>query len=148
LARQLKLLDGEVPALSGHVTDKAGLLDAADRKVLDHILTLYEQRTGHQFAILTVPDLRGATVADFGFTVASRAGLGRRGKDDGLLITVAREERTVDIQVGSGLERAIPDELASRVIRENMAPAFRTKSYANGLREGTTELMRAGETVQ
>jgi uncharacterized membrane protein YgcG len=134
--------------LSGRVTDKAALLDVADRKVLDHILALYERRTGHEFAILTVPNLHGASVSDLGYTVASRAGLGRKGKDDGVLITVAREERAVDIQVGYGLEQAIPDELAARVIREKMVPAFRSKDYASGMRDGAKELMQAGEAVQ
>ena len=146
--RRLKLLEGDVPKLTAHVTDKAGLLDDSERSALEHLLDNYERRTGHQVAVLTVKSLGGANVSDFGFTVVSRAALGRRGKDDGVLITVAPHDRKIDIQVGRGLEQAIPDELAARVIRDTLAPAFHGKRYGSGLTNAALELMRAGEAAQ
>jgi uncharacterized protein len=123
------------------------MLTKSERLALESRLRSHQQRTGQQFAMLTVPSLQGAAVGDLGFTVANRSMLGRAGHDDGLLILVARDERQVDIQVGSGLTQTISDELAARVIGEQIQPAFREKKFALGLNRAFDELTNAANSA-
>jgi uncharacterized protein len=132
-----------VPQLQGRVNDHAGLLQAAERTALDERLAQFEKSTGHQFALLTVPNLDGDSVEDFSIRVAEAWKLGRAQQDDGLILLVAVQERKVRIEVGYGLEGTIPDAIAGRVIREVIAPAFRQGLHAQGIIQAFDVLAKA-----
>jgi uncharacterized protein len=133
-----------VPAFSGRVNDLAGLLSAAERQRLESALSTYEQQSGHQYALLTIQSLEGDVLEDFSIRVAEDWQLGHKDRDDGLLLLIAIKERKVRIEAGYGLEGAIPDALAGRIIRNVIAPAFRQGDHAGGITKAFSLLMRAG----
>lgn len=133
----------DVPFLSGRVTDEARLLDANTSAALEQTLKAYETRTGRQIAVLTIPSLGGESLEEFSIKVARTWKLGRKGKDDGVLILIAKDDRKVRIEVGYGLEGALPDILAGRIIREVMVPRFRGGAFAAGIQEGTSAVITA-----
>lgn len=139
----------EVPTLQGRVNDLAGVLSAPQAKELEARLADYEQRTGHQFALLTVPTLDGEDIEGFSIRTVEKWGLGQKQKDDGVLLLVAVNDRKMRIEVGYGLEPNIPDILAGRIIRNVMAPHFRQGDYAAGINAAFDSLMKAaaGEQV-
>ena len=134
----------EVPPLRGRVVDDADLLGPGAERTLTAKLRAYEEQTEHQYALLTIPSLEGDPIEDFGIRVVEAWQLGDAERDDGLLLIVASEERRLRIEVGYGLEGAIPDALASRVIREVIAPAFRRGDTEGGLVRAFDLLMKAG----
>ena len=134
----------DVPPLDGHVNDHAGLLTATDRAALERKLSGYELQTGHQFALLAVPTLAGEPIEHFGIRVAERWQLGSEKHDDGLVLLVARNDRKMRIEVGHGLEGAIPDVVAARIIRELLAPAFQRGQFLQGLDAAFSRLMGLG----
>ncbi|MCB9666811.1 MAG: TPM domain-containing protein [Myxococcales bacterium] len=133
------------PTLKGHVNDLAGLLDDQTRTSLEKQLSAYEAETGHQFALLIVPGLEGDPLEDFSIRVVEQWKLGDKKRDDGLLMLVALKDRKVRIEVGYGLEGAIPDATAKRVIEDFITPSFRGGKYAEGIRMGFGALMKAAQ---
>jgi uncharacterized protein len=134
----------EVPALRAHVNDYAKLLPQERAQALEARLTAYQQRTGQEFGLLTVPTLDGDPIEDFSIRVAEQWKLGRKGEDDGLILVIVPSERAMRIEVGYGLEGSIPDAIAARVIREVLAPAFRQGDFAGGVDAAFGALMHAG----
>jgi uncharacterized protein len=122
-----------VPALTGRVIDQTGTLSAAERADLDNRLAALERRKGSQIAVLVVATVRPESIEQYAIRVAETWKLGRKGVDDGLLLVVAKDDREVRIEVGYGLEGAIPDATANRVIDEYLVPAFRAGDYARGI---------------
>jgi uncharacterized protein len=134
----------EVPPLEGRVNDRAALLTPDARTEIERKLAEYEVSSGHQFAVLTVPSLEGEAIEAFSLRVVESWKLGRKGKDDGLLMMVVKEPHGIRIEVGYGLEGSIPDALAGRIVRNVMAPAFRAGDFAAGIERGLDLLMTAG----
>lgn len=134
----------DVPPLRGRVNDLARLLDGNAAQALEERLRAYEQETGHQYVLLTLPSLEGEPLEDFTMRVVERWKLGARDRDDGLLLFVVPNDRRVRIEVGYGLEGAIPDALAGRIIRDVMTPRFRAGDYQGGIVSAFELLMRAG----
>jgi uncharacterized protein len=133
----------EVPKLTSRVMDQAALLEPAERAALERHLQAYEQSTGHQFALLTVNSLDGDSIEDFGIRVAEAWKLGQKGKDDGLILLIAAQDRKLRIEVGYGLEGDIPDAIANRVIRTVLTPAFKQRQYFAGIQGAFSSLMDA-----
>ena len=131
-----------VPALTRPVTDLTATLSADQVAALESRLAAFEAERGSQIAVLMVPTLAGEDIAAFGIRVAERWKIGREKADDGLILIVAKDARTLRIEVGYGLEGAIPDAIARRVIDELIAPRFREGDYAGGLDAGVTQLMK------
>lgn len=139
----------EVPTLAGRVNDTAGVLSSGEAQGLEQRLRDYEQKTGHQFSLLTIPSLEGEDVAGYSHRVAEKWGLGDKQRDDGALLLIAVGDRKMRIEVGYGLEPSIPDVLAGRIIRNVMAPHFRQNDYAGGINAAFDAMMQAaaGEAV-
>jgi uncharacterized protein len=133
----------EPPALSGRVNDYARLLPADRANSLTAELAAHEQKTGHQFVVLTIPSLEGDSLEDFSIRTVEKWKLGHAKVDDGLLLLVAEREHKVRIEVGYGLEGQITDALSSRIIRNTIAPAFRQGDYPGGIEQGVAALLRA-----
>jgi len=130
-----------LPTSAGRVTDQAGLLPAATRKALSLRLAALEQRTGHQFVILTVADLRGQRIEDFGVRVGRSWGVGRKSANDGVLLIVAPNEHKVRIEVGLGLERQLSDPICAKIIRDDILPFFQRGDMVGGIRSGVIAII-------
>ncbi|MEW6414013.1 MAG: TPM domain-containing protein [Pseudomonadota bacterium] len=131
-----------VPELARRVTDLTATLSADQLAALENKLAAFEAAKGSQIAVLIVPTLAGEDIAAFGIRVAERWRIGRGKVDDGLILIVAKDDRQMRIEVGYGLEGAIPDAIAKRVIAEVIAPRFRDGDFYGGLDAGLTQLMR------
>ena len=104
-----------------------------------------QQKTSAQFAVVTLKSLQGGEIDDFTNKLFAQWGVGEKGKNNGLMLLVALEDRKARIEVGYGLEPILPDALAGRVLDENLFPAFREHRYAQGL---TQAVARAAEIVE
>ncbi len=137
----------DFPTLKGYVTDLGDMLSDGEENTLSADLKAYEDTTSNQFAILTIASLNGYDVSDYAWNVAEQNGIGQKGKDNGLLILVAREEHKISIQIGYGLEAVITDGQARLVIENYLTPAFRNNNYYKGLADGILAMqqMAAGE---
>ena len=136
-----------VPALSARVTDLTGTLDAAQRSALEARLAAIEQRKGAQVVVLMVPSTQPETIEEYGIRVADAWKIGRGTADgakvdDGVILLVAKGDRKVRIEVGYGLEGAIPDAYARRIIADAITPRFREGDFFGGLQGGVESLGR------
>jgi uncharacterized protein len=133
----------DVPPLRGHVNDYANVLSPDRAQALEARLAAYEQRTGQQFALLTVPTLAGDAIEDFSIRAGEQWKLGHKGEDDGLILVIVPQDHKMRIEVGYGLEGTVPDAIAARVIREVLAPAFQQNDFAGGIDSAFGALMHA-----
>ncbi|HID49716.1 MAG TPA: TPM domain-containing protein [Chromatiales bacterium] len=123
----------EVPPLSGRVNDLAGLLSPEAAARIEAELAALEKEKGAQVALLAIPALEGEPLEDFSLRVAEQWKLGRKGMDDGVLLLVAKNDRKIRIEVGYGLEGAITDVAARRIIDHLMVPRFRKSDFEGGI---------------
>jgi len=138
-----------VPVLTGRVIDQTATLTPAQVDALSAKLAAIEKERGAQIVILMVPTARPEDIFSFAQRVATSWKLGRKEVGDGLLLTVAKNDRDVDIRVAATLQGAIPDVAASRIIRENILPAFKAGDFAGGLNAAVDRLgaLIAGEQL-
>jgi uncharacterized protein len=122
-----------IPALSTRVTDTTGTLDAAAVARIEAPLAALEAGKGAQIAVLIVPSTAPESIEAYAVRAFEQWKLGRAGVDDGVLLVVAKSDRKMRIEVGYGLEGAIPDVVAYRVIQEYMVPRFREGDFAGGI---------------
>ena len=134
-----------VPALSQRVTDTTGTLDGAAVQRLEAPLAALEASKGAQIAVLVVPTTAPETIEQYALRAFEGWKLGRQGVDDGILLVVAKDDRTVRIEVGYGLEGAVPDVAANRVIQEYLVPRFREGDFAGGLEAAVGALAKLVE---
>lgn len=125
-----------VPALTGHVVDTTGTLSAEARAGLENKLTAFEARKGSQIVVLLVGTTAPEAIEEYSLRVAEEWRIGRSGVDDGLVLLVALDDRRMRFEVGYGLEGAVPDALARRIIAETIAPRFYEQDIAGGLDAG------------
>lgn len=133
-----------VPRLSGPVVDTAGLLRSGERQRLESLARSAQAREGGrgvQLQYLIVPSLDGEAIEDFSIRVAEAWKIGTKGRDDGVLVTVAVKDRRFRIEVGGGLEGEIPDALARRVGDQIIGPAFKQGRFADGLFDAGAQLL-------
>ena len=131
-----------VPELSRRVTDLTATLDAAQVAALESKLAAFEAQQGSQIAVLIVPTTQPEDIAQFGIRVAEQWKIGRAKIDDGVILIVAKDDRMLRLEVGYGLEGAIPDAIARRVIAETITPYFKAGDFHGGIDAGVTQLMR------
>ncbi len=128
------------PQPEAYVVDLAGVIDRANFQKLNGYLRELEQKTTAQIVVLTVKTTGGEPVENFAVSVAERWQLGQKGKDNGVLIVVAVQDRRAKIEVGYGLEGTLPDAFCGRIGREVFAPHFKQGNYGAGVYEGTLVL--------
>jgi uncharacterized protein len=133
--------DVPVPALTGRVTDLTGTLSGAAVTRIEAKLAALEAKKGSQLAVLIVPSTQPEEIEQFGIRVADAWKLGRKGVDDGAILIVAKNDRRVRIEVGTGLEGAIPDAIANRIIDETVAPRFKTGDFDGGVEAGIDQMI-------
>ena len=122
-----------VPPLSGRVVDQTATLTPEQAAALGAKLAAIEQKNGAQVVVLMVPTTQPEDIASFAQRVGEAWKIGRKEVGDGLLLTIAKNDRAVDIHVAKALQGAVPDIAASRIIREQITPAFRAGDFAGGL---------------
>lgn len=139
----------EIPELSHRVTDLTATLSVEQAAALENRLAAFEAKKGSQIAVLIVPTTQPEDIAQFGIRVAEAWKIGRKNVDDGVILIVAKEDRKLRLEVGYGLEGAIPDAIAKRVIAETITPLFKLGDFAGGIDAGVTQLMQLieGETL-
>lgn len=139
LAAPLAALD--VPFLSGRVNDLANLIPADARQRIEQKLAGFEQQTGVQIAVLTIPSLEGEPIEDFSLRVVEAWKLGKKGKDNGVLFLIAQQDRRMRIDVGYGLEGDLTDLETSRILDDVVAPYFRNGDFGGGIERGVDAIV-------
>ncbi|TAK72532.1 MAG: YgcG family protein [Betaproteobacteria bacterium] len=131
-----------VPPLKARITDLTGTLDSGQLASLESDLRAFEQRKGSQIAVLMLPSTQPESIEQYSIRVAERWKIGRAKVDDGVILIIAKKDQRLRIEVGYGLEGAIPDVVAKRVIREVIAPHLLANDFYGGIREGAQTLMK------
>ncbi|QNP53129.1 TPM domain-containing protein [Hymenobacter qilianensis] len=123
------------------VNDLAGMLRPDEVAALENKLVAYDDSTSSQIAVVTIPTLGDYELADYAQQLYEAWGIGQKGSNNGILILVAEKERKARIQTGYGLEGAVPDALAKRIISNTVVPAFQQQRYYDGLDRATDQLI-------
>jgi len=131
-----------VPPLKQRVSDLTATLDAGQTQSLEARLAAFEAKKGAQLAVLIVPTTQPEPIEQFGMRVVEAWKLGRKGVDDGALLLVAKDDRALRIEVGYGLEGALNDATAKRIIAEIITPSFKRGEFYAGIDAGTAAMMR------
>jgi uncharacterized protein len=132
----------KVPPLTGRVNDTAGMLSAATRQQLENVLASLEQTDSTQIVILTIPTLAGEVLEEFSIKVADQWKIGHKGLDNGAILLIARNDRKIRIEVGYGLEGALTDLMAGRIIRNVIVPQFKAGNFDQGVINGVHAMIK------
>ncbi|MDB5807011.1 MAG: hypothetical protein JWN73_4333 [Betaproteobacteria bacterium] len=130
-----------VPPLTGHVTDQTGTLTGDQKASLEATLTAFEAKKGSQIAVLLVPTTAPETIEQFSIRVVDKWKLGRKKVDDGALLLIAKNDRSMRIEVGYGLEGALNDATAKRIIAETITPSFKQGDFYGGIKAGVDSMI-------
>lgn len=133
----------EIPPLTGRVMDPAEILSESTERTLTDLLKAHEDSTGNQIVVATVPSLEGEAIEEFALRAGRTWQIGTAEHDNGILLVVAPSERKVRIEVGYGLEGAVPDAVAAQIIRNEIIPEFRDGDFDAGVAAGTMALLEA-----
>lgn len=153
LTRIAAVAQGEVnlPELKSPVTDLTSTLTTAQRVSLDSFLTQYSRLNGSQVAVVILPGTGEETIEQYSIRLAEKWKIGREGTDDGVILVIAKDDRKIRIEVGYGLEGAIPDAYAKRIIETIILPEFRSGDFYHGITAGVnaiTSLINGEELPQ
>jgi len=135
----------QIPEANGFVNDYIGVLDAQERTQLEAFLVHNAENSSNEIAIAILELPENADLEGFTNDVARKWGVGQADMRNGVLIAVYPNQRKMRIEVGYGLEPVITDALSSRVLRDQMAPAFRQNDYYTGLTRAVQILAKAAE---
>lgn len=130
-----------IPSLENPVTDKANIIGEKNEAQLNEYLKAVSNQTGVQVAVLTVPNLGGEAIESFSMRVCEAWRLGKKGEDNGVLLTVALDEHKIRIEVGYGLEGVLTDMKCGQIIRNEIAPHFQNESYSSGIKNGVLAIV-------
>ena len=149
LSATLSVAEVAVPSLQSRVTDLTRTLSATEAAQLEQKLAAFEVKKGGQIAVLIIPTTQPETIEQYSIRVVDAWKLGRKRVDDGALLIIAKQDRTVRIEVGYGLEGALPDAIAKRIVDEIIVPRFKQSDFAGGINAGVERMMAviAGEPL-
>ncbi len=133
----------DFPSLSGRVVDQASVLRPSTERAITEQLRAHEAETTNQVVVVTLRSLQGYSIEDFGVRLGRHWGIGQEGRDNGVLLIVAPNQRKVRIEVGYGLEGALTDALARTIIDTEILPDFRRGNLERGVRAGTDAILAA-----
>lgn len=131
----------EIPGYQGYVNDYASMMSPGVRDRLERTLQSFDMSDSTQVAILTIDSLEGDPVEDFSIRVVDQWGIGRKGKDNGVLFLVAKKERKMRIEVGRGLEHLLTDLAAGRIIDNVVSPRFKQGGFDEGFEAGINAII-------
>ncbi|MDL0432224.1 TPM domain-containing protein [Marinobacter sp. TBZ242] len=132
----------DFPELTGRVVDQADMLPQKVEADLTEMLEAHEQSTTEQVVVVTLPDLQGYAIEDYGYQLGRHWGIGQEGEDNGALLIVAEDERRIRIEVGYGLEGRLTDANSSTIINQIITPAFRQGDFATGIANGAAAMVQ------
>ncbi len=130
-----------IPSLKSNVTDLTATLSANEVTHLEQKLAAFEKATGSQIAVLIVPTTQPETIEQYSLRVAETWKLGRQGIDDGILLLIATNDKTLRIEIGYGVEGALPDAMAKRIIAEIIMPQFKAGNFTAGIDAGIDAIL-------
>lgn len=130
-----------IPRLTGRVVDLTGTLTGATVARVERQLAAIEAQKGRRIAVLMVPTTQPEDIAQFAIRVAAAWQLGRKGVADGAILVIAKNDRRVRIEVGHGLERALPDAIANRIVMDTIVPQFRAGDFDGGVEAGVSRMI-------
>jgi uncharacterized protein len=130
-----------VPPLAGRVTDQTATLTGEQKSSLEQTLRSFEDRKGSQVAVLIIPSTSPETIEQYALRVAEKWKPGRKNVDDGALLVVAKDDRTLRIEVGYGLEGALTDAACKRIVSEIIVPRFRQGDFYGGITAGVDRIL-------
>ena len=130
----------QVPQLKGRVNDYAALLSTATARQLEAGLAQLESTDSTQIVVLTIPSLKGDSLEDFSMRVVETWQIGQKGKDNGALLLVSKNDRKIRIEVGYGLEGKLTDLVSGRIIRNVIVPQFKSGRYDQGIIDGVAAI--------
>ena len=128
---------------TGYVNDFAGVLTTDEKTTLEQKLTQFDTDTSNQISVVTIHTLDGDTIENYANTLFREWGIGGKEHNNGILLLVALDDHQMRIEVGYGLEGAVPDATASEIVRDVITPEFKQNNYANGINAGVDALMSA-----
>jgi len=131
-----------VPPLTGRVIDQTGTLTTSQKTALEQTLRTFEDRKGSQVAVLIVPSSAPETIEQYSLRVAEQWKLGRKKVDDGALLVVAKDDRTMRLEVGYGLEGILNDATSKRIISDIIVPRFQQGDFYGGITAGVDRILR------
>ena len=134
-----------IPPLTSRVTDLTDTLNPQQRDALEQKLAAFEAAKGSQIAVLIVPTTQPEAIEQYSIRVVEQWKLGRKGVDDGALLLVAKDDRKIRLEVGRGLEGAVPDAVAKRITADIIAPYFKKDDFAGGITAGVERLIKVVE---
>lgn len=129
------------PALTGRVVDGAQILSPTTKQNLEGQLANFEAQTSDQLVVVTVPSLGGQTIDDYGYQLGRYWGIGQKGKNNGVLLIVAPNDRKVRIEVGYGLEGTLTDAVTSQILHTIVLPAFKAGNMQGGIVQATQTII-------
>ena len=131
----------EVPHLRSHVNDYASMLSPDAVQQLETELAAFEQSDSTQIVVLTIPSLEGQVLEEYAIRVVEAWKIGQKGKDNGALLLVVKNDRKIRIEVGRGLEGKLTDLVSGRIIRNEISPAFKRGDFDAGIMAGVSAIM-------
>jgi len=132
----------DVPDLHIRVTDLTNTLSAETVESLNSQLTAFEEQKGSQVAVLIVPTTAPEAIEQYSIRVVEKWKLGRKKVDDGVLLLVAKQDRTLRIEVGYGLEGALTDLISKRIISDIITPQFKAGQFDAGVVQGVDAILK------
>jgi len=127
----------------GYVSDYAGLLSSGARLQLEEKLRQFEEETTNQVVVAIFPSLEGGSLEDFSIRLAEAWKVGQKEKDNGVILLIFKEDRALRIEVGYGLEGALPDATSKLIIENEIIPQFREENFAEGVERGVQAIIEA-----
>ena len=128
---------------SGRVTDRTGTLTRDQILRLEQKLAAFERETTNQIAVLLIPSLEGDSLEDYSIRLAEKWKIGQQGRNNGVILLIVKNDRKLRIEVGYGLEGALPDALAGTIIRNEISPRFREGQFYQGIDAGVNAVIAA-----
>lgn len=130
------------PALTGRVVDDAGILDANTRQELEKLSADLEAKSSDQLVVVTLKSLQGTSIEDYGYQLGRHWQIGQKGKDNGVLLIVAPNERRVRVEVGYGVEGTLTDLISNFIIQNSILPRFRAGDFQGGITRGAQDVVQ------
>lgn len=132
-----------IPPLTGRVVDNAHVLSPSTVSFLTSRLQTFEQQTTDQLVVVTLPDMQGYQIEDWGLALLRGWGIGQKGKNNGIVLVVAPNDRQLRIEVGYGLEGGLPDATAYNIIQSEIIPRFKSGDVDGGVTAGVDSIIAA-----
>jgi len=141
------IFGADIPVLKHRVTDQCHLLSPREQQVLEEKLYNFETQTSTQVAVLIIPTTGRMSIEQYSIQVVEKWQLGQKGKDNGVLLVISIDDKRVRIEVGYGLEGVLTDLISSSIIRNEIAPHFRTGNFYRGIDAGISSIFQASQNA-